>query len=405
MFEGDTGRVSRPVVIVVAVLVVTAVSAGLLFGTDLLRDSGVAADVRAGQEPAQGPASTQPATEAAAGAPGQLAASAAPRAGAPAAQPDAAAESMDTTLVLTGGDVLVSYPEGFGLAVTQEQLQVSSQIPPCDEGFDYCIYLASGAYDGTNFSSAAVRIQQRDDLTTEADCVLAQPGGYSGLVPVIAGASDFATTMYQPVDQGAAGHFSRGSLGRLYYESVCYEFEPRVAQAQFSNFPTGTLEEFDADDLDTTEGLLMSVLDSVTLPDGRSGLWARKVPAARPGSPAGEEAADVAAGREAAVPIVAEPVSGSVVSSPLRVSGEAPGTWFFEATFPYRLVAADGTELTSGTVTAGGDWMTEAPVAFEASIEFEVTTETNAVLVLSKENPSGLPEHDASYEVPLLLLP
>jgi hypothetical protein len=93
------------------------------------------------------------------------------------------------------------------------------------------------------------------------------------------------------------------------------------------------------------------------------------------------------------------------VRSPLRVVGAVSGTWFFEASLPYQVMAADGTVLVSGVVMADSDWMTEALVPIEASIEFDVTSPTDAVLVLAKDNPSGLPENDASFEIPLHLLP
>ena len=388
MLASDTDLVSRPVMVVVSVLVVAAAVAAVWFGTDLVRPRGAAAESTAASRQATGEVTTPGGGQSTA-----LAGATSPVAGA-----------MDTTLVLAGGDVRLSYPAGFGLATTLEQLLVSSPIPPCDEGFDYCIYLDSGEFEGTNFSSAGVRVAQRDDLPNEAACILAQPQGHVDLVPVIAGASDFATTMYQDVGEGAAGHFSNGSLGRLYYGSTCYEFESRVAQAQFSNFPPGTVREFDADALAATVGRLMGVLDGVTLPDGRAGLWARKV-RTEPVDEAQYPEAATAVENAAFRPTVNEPAAGAHVSSPLRVTGEAPGSWFFEASFGYRLVVADGTVLASGATTALGEWMTEGPVPFEADVEFEVTTETNAMLVLAKDNPSGLVENDATYEVPLLLLP
>jgi len=286
MLAGDTDRVNKRTTVLVWVVVVAVAAAAVWFGVGFLRDRRAATSTTATQERTDGesltavPRAGQQAAAAAAGssvtrtAGNQPSAPSISRPG----QETAADATMATTLVLADGEVLVSYPAGFGLAVTQEQLHVSSQIPPCDLGFDYCIYLDSGEFEGTNFSSAGLRIGPRDDLTNEADCMLTQPSGYADLVPVVAGASDFATTMFRGLDQGAAGHFSQGSLGRLYYDSVCYEFATRVAQAQFGNFARGAVEEFEAADLEATDARLMGVLDSVTLPDGRSGLWARKVP-------------------------------------------------------------------------------------------------------------------------------
>src|SRR5690606_8241855 len=109
-------------------------------------------------------------------------------------------------MTLVGGEVSLSYPEGFGLAVNQEQLLLSSDIPVCDPGFDYCIYLDSDRYDGTNFEGAGLGIDLRDDLDYEAACILEQPAGYRDLEPVVEGGAGYAAAVFEEVGEGAAGH-------------------------------------------------------------------------------------------------------------------------------------------------------------------------------------------------------
>lgn len=46
--------------------------------------------------------------------------------------------------------------------------------------------------------------------------------------------------------------------------------------------------------------------------------------------------------------IVTSPTRSSVVASPLTITGEAPGTWYFEATFPVTLVNWDGLIIAEG---------------------------------------------------------
>lgn len=400
MLLGDTDPVNRRTVVVAAVVAVGVVAAGTwLFAGDWVTRTAGRAGAGLRDLTNRSDAANQSELVGAAG----NAARAAP--GSPTAAKDAGSAEpiddapLDTTLVLADGQVLISYPPGFQLAVTPEQLMLDAQIPPCDEGFDYCIYVEPVEFEGTNFSSAGLGIEARADLTNEADCMLTQPDGYLDLVPVVAGASDFATTLYHGIDQGAAGHYSTGSLGRLYYDSVCYEFETRVAQAQFANYPTGTIEEFDAEDQVRTSERLTAVMARVALPDGRDSLWGRVTPQTGPGSGHGGE-------RSAApLPHLLEPESGATVGSPLRLVGEAPGPWFFEASFPYLLVAAGGEVLANGAATTDGDWMTEGMVPFEATIEFTVDEAIDAVLRLQKDNPSGLQENDASIEIPLHLLP
>src|SRR5690606_22506193 len=96
------------------------------------------------------------------------------------------------------------------------------------------------------------------------------------------------------------------------------------------------------------------------------------------------------------------PAVNAFVSSPLNVAGVARGNWYFEASFPIEVVDANGKRLGLGIAEAQGDWMTEDFVPFESVIEFSAvpTTQTGKV-ILHKDNPSGLPEHDARVEIPV----
>lgn len=98
---------------------------------------------------------------------------------------------------------------------------------------------------------------------------------------------------------------------------------------------------------------------------------------------------------------VTQPQPGATVTSPLMVSGRARGGWYFEASFPVRLLDADRNELAIAPAQAQGDWMTTEFVPFSVTLNF-TTTATNGLLVLEKDNPSGLPENDASIEIPVV---
>ena len=63
--------------------------------------------------------------------------------------------------VIAGGELMFVQPADFGLAVHWDQLLVKSMIPPCDDGFDYCIYYYGDDFAGTNFRSAGVRSTAR----------------------------------------------------------------------------------------------------------------------------------------------------------------------------------------------------------------------------------------------------
>jgi hypothetical protein len=93
--------------------------------------------------------------------------------------------------------------------------------------------------------------------------------------------------------------------------------------------------------------------------------------------------------------------SGDLVKSPLTVTGEARGTWYFEASFPVRILDANGKELGVMPAQAQGDWMTTNFVPFKVVLPFATSTTATGTLVLEKDNPSGLPEHDASIRIPI----
>jgi hypothetical protein len=174
---------------------------------------------------------------------------------------------------ISDGTITVSYQGGeFGLATTPGQILVNSYIPPCDSNFDYCLYYNGSAYRGTNFESAGLRIKKRTDLSAERLCLNAPPEGFSATTTPAATASTntYSTSVFSPVGDAAAGHFSKGSLYRLYLRgtSTCYEFETRVGQSQFQNYPSGTIKEFTAADQANVEAKLRSILNTVTLKNG-----------------------------------------------------------------------------------------------------------------------------------------
>lgn len=96
------------------------------------------------------------------------------------------------------------------------------------------------------------------------------------------------------------------------------------------------------------------------------------------------------------------PQPNAKITSPLVVKGEARGTWFFEASFPVRLVLENGDELVTTPAEAQGEWMTEDFVPFEATLTFAQPIPQKGTLILMKDNPSGLPEFDKSISIPVV---
>ena len=99
---------------------------------------------------------------------------------------------------------------------------------------------------------------------------------------------------------------------------------------------------------------------------------------------------------------VTSPQAGEAVTSPLVVTGEARGPWYFEASFPVKLLDADGKVLAAEPAQAQGDWMTDQFVPFRVSLTFQVPPAATAgTLVLEKDNPSGLPQNADEIRLPI----
>lgn len=102
---------------------------------------------------------------------------------------------------------------------------------------------------------------------------------------------------------------------------------------------------------------------------------------------------------------VEQPLPNNDVSSPLQISGEARGYWYFEADFPVRLETYDGAILARGVAEAEGDWMTESFVPFRTELRFDAPDDERGYLVFERANPSGRPENDRSFRLPVLFPP
>lgn len=99
---------------------------------------------------------------------------------------------------------------------------------------------------------------------------------------------------------------------------------------------------------------------------------------------------------------VSAPKPNQVVKSPLLIEGEARGTWYFEASFPIKIVDANGNVLGTAVAQAQSDWMTEEFVSFKAQLNFIAPATEQGTLIFKKDNPSGLPENDDNLQVPVL---
>lgn len=103
------------------------------------------------------------------------------------------------------------------------------------------------------------------------------------------------------------------------------------------------------------------------------------------------------------LPVILEtPLAGEVIGSPLLVSGKAPGSWYFEGSFPIVLEDGSGLTIAQTPARAGGNWQTKEYVPFSATLIFNTPTTKTGKLVLEKDNPSGLSDNDAQKSIEVL---
>ena len=99
---------------------------------------------------------------------------------------------------------------------------------------------------------------------------------------------------------------------------------------------------------------------------------------------------------------VTSPQPGATVAPTFTVSGKARSTWYFEASFPLEVLDANGKSLKVMPVQAGGDWMTTEFVPFMLQVAIP-NYKGKATLILRNDNPSGLPENEASISIPIVI--
>jgi hypothetical protein len=112
-----------------------------------------------------------------------------------------------------------------------------------------------------------------------------------------------------------------------------------------------------------------------------------------------EEHKDVYKGNEKIQ--VSSPESGSVITSPVKITGQARGGWYSEANFPIKIKDEKENVLGQGLAQAQSDWMTEDFVPFKAAINFDPKENEKGFIILEKDNPSGLPENADSINIPV----
>ena len=98
---------------------------------------------------------------------------------------------------------------------------------------------------------------------------------------------------------------------------------------------------------------------------------------------------------------VFSPKKDQTIESPLKIEGQARGPWYFEAQFSAELYDNEDSHLGTAILTAKDDWMTDDFVPFEGSLEFSGASSDLGFLRFLSANPSGLPENQKTFELPI----
>lgn len=97
--------------------------------------------------------------------------------------------------------------------------------------------------------------------------------------------------------------------------------------------------------------------------------------------------------------VVTNPRPDQTITSPIAITGQATGAWYFEAQFPVRLLDSEGKTIGTSTAIAQGEWTTEDLVPFVAELTFTKPETSTGTLVLQNDNPSGLAENEMEFIV------
>ncbi|MDD5721287.1 MAG: Gmad2 immunoglobulin-like domain-containing protein [Candidatus Pacebacteria bacterium] len=100
---------------------------------------------------------------------------------------------------------------------------------------------------------------------------------------------------------------------------------------------------------------------------------------------------------------VFSPQPNDVIKNSIDIKGEARGNWFFEASFPIKLINTEGKEvpLSQGYIMTSANWMTTDFVPFEQVVTFHTQKAGKGKLILMKDNPSGLPQNADELVIPI----
>lgn len=95
------------------------------------------------------------------------------------------------------------------------------------------------------------------------------------------------------------------------------------------------------------------------------------------------------------------PKIASPVTSPLTISGTAPGNWMTEGQMHIELTNTNGNLIAETTATSSQSWMTTEPIPFSATLNFTSPSSNLGILYFHQGNPSGIPSNTTVFTWPV----
>jgi hypothetical protein len=174
----------------------------------------------------------------------------------------------NTSMEETHSDGIITFttPDDFGLAISDEQILINAVIPPCTSGFTYCLYYLNDEYENTNLESAGIAIQEREDLTSETMCLATPPEGYANMTNASTTIkTSYSMSVFTPLQDAGAGHYSNGEEYRLYTDDSCYQIVTSIGESQFENHPAGSINMFTVADRTSLTNKLRDIVSSIQI--------------------------------------------------------------------------------------------------------------------------------------------
>lgn len=100
---------------------------------------------------------------------------------------------------------------------------------------------------------------------------------------------------------------------------------------------------------------------------------------------------------------VTSPFPGAVINRNFKIKGSARGPWFFEASSRVVVFDKTGDKIAESIGRPEGNALTEDFVPYSADVAISGAYAGPATIVLSNDNPSGLPENDSSISFPVTI--